>query len=275
MNIKRLFLLIITTLIFIQLILSKEAVFSFPDIIVIYGDNRSGHAQHRKIVNAILKVEPDIVFNTGDLVNDGASKYQWSLFESEISKILKISQYYPVIGNHEAGSELYFQYFDLPENEQWYSINKNEIHFIILNSNANLNRSSEQYHWLENDLKNMKKDIKFTVVLMHHPLYTTGFHEADEKGFRKSLEPLFSKYGVDLVFSGHNHSYERSVVKNIYYIITGGGGAPLYKKESRSSYNQVFIEKYHFCKLSYFKGSLVIEVLDTNLKNIDQFQVKL
>jgi 3',5'-cyclic AMP phosphodiesterase CpdA len=126
---------------------------------------------------------------------------------------------------------------------------------------------------LKSDLEEAKKSFSFIVALFHHPPFSTGPHTEDEKGLRDTIVPIFESYGVDIVFSGHDHGYERSLYNGIYYIVTGGGGAPLYDQKRKSEYSQVFRKVYHFCELSVTADSLTVCVYDTLSNMIDRFSV--
>ena len=263
LNYKKLIILIsfIITLIFLLTSCSfLESQESSSSPIIIYGDSRTDHQTHQKIVNEIIKIKPSIVFHTGDLVEDGLNPAQWATFNEIISDLVKIAEFYPALGNHENNSPLYFDNFDLPNNERWYIVEKNNLHFIILDSNSDCSIDSEQYLWLEDDLQNINENIKFVIAIFHHPPFSTGPHTEDEKGLRQSIVPLFEQHGIDLVFNGHDHDYERSSYNDIYYIVTGGGGAPLRDQARTSPYSQLFIKTYHFCKLSLIDNKLIIEV---------------
>ena len=82
--------------------------------IVIYGDSRTGHKNHKRIVEAILKVKPRVVFHTGDLVNDGLDSKDWKIFNRITSELLTTAEFYPSMGNHENDSKLFFDNFSLP-----------------------------------------------------------------------------------------------------------------------------------------------------------------
>ncbi|MEA3307196.1 MAG: hypothetical protein U9Q34_05385, partial [Elusimicrobiota bacterium] len=88
------------------------------------------------------------------------------------------------------------------------------------------------------------------------------------------LAPLFEKYGVDIVFSGHDHSYERLYKNGIYYVIAGGGGAPLYDMTKKHENSQIYIKSYHYLTLSVKKNKLFFEVFNGEDKRIDSFKVK-
>ncbi len=242
--------------------------------IVIYGDTRTNHNDHRAVVRAIEQVHPQAVFHTGDLVADGRVEADWDTFFAITGHLLKTAAFYPTLGNHEHDSPLYYEHFDLPGNEQWYSVNIDSIKFIVLNSCTKTDRKSEQYKWLQNELKNTGPETKFTVAIFHHPPYSSGPHEEDEKHLRQSWGVLFRKYGVDAVFNGHDHDYERSKANGIYYIVAGAGGAPLYNKARDNIYGQVFDKTFSFCRLDRSGDTLKIEALDTLLNRIDYVEIE-
>jgi acid phosphatase len=129
------------------------------------------------------------------------------------------------MGNHERESPLYFDAFYFPGNKRWYSFDYGNVHFIALYAER---AAPEEEPWLKNDLAQTRQPWK--VVFLHYPLYSSG-HHGGTGGLRKELEPLLIQYGVDLVFCGHDHDYERFVVNNIVYIVDGGGGGSLYQAE--------------------------------------------
>lgn len=256
-----------------KLIFSPQVFMETSRAIVVYGDNRTNHDVHKRIVKEIIKIKPITVFNTGDLVEDGFNQAEWQIFNQEVAPITDISEYYPVLGNHERESKQFFSNFELPNNERWYSLDRQGIHFIILDTNFDLDEKSEQYQWLIEDLSNIDKKVNYVIAIFHYPPFSTGKHKEDEKNLRKKIIPLFEKNQVDMVFSGHEHNYERSNYRDIYFIVTGGGGAPLYDQTRTNKYSQKFIKKYHFCKLTIFNQRLIVEVFDSHNKHIDQFEI--
>jgi acid phosphatase type 7 len=252
----------------------REAPEPEPKKIVVYGDTRTHQDIHQRIVDTFMQLEPIAVFHTGDLVANGHNSQQWELFNRVTADMRSKTEFYPALGNHEGNSKLYFDNFQLPNNERWYSVRKNNIHFIILDTNTSLKPDSEQYQWLIQDLKSIGPDIKFTVGIFHHPPFSTGKHPQDVKGLRSTILPLFEQYGVDVVFSGHDHNYERSLYNGIYYIVAGGGGAPLYKQKKSSPYSQVFFSTYHFCVLTIQDDRLNVEVLGEDMAVLDKFAIQ-
>lgn len=252
----------------------KELIEQRKSCIIVYGDTRTNHNIHREIVNSIIKLKPIAVFHTGDLVSNGNKENQWNIFNDIVKDLLKTTKFYPALGNHEKNSHLYFDNFELPNNERWYTVDIGNIHFIILDTNPKIEKNSKQYKWLENDLKIIKSNIKYKIAIFHHPPFSSGPHREDEKDLRKSIVPLFEKYGLDIAFNGHDHVYERLFLNNIFYIVTGAGGAPLYEKKRELPFSQKFISKYSFCCMYKKKNKLIVDVFDRKLKLIDTFYIK-
>ncbi len=243
--------------------------------IVVYGDTRTGHNEHRRLVNLIMNLKPLSVFHVGDLVNDGNIQSDWDTLNAIIGPLRAITEYFPALGNHEHQSPLFFANFELPHNEQWYSINRNHIHWIILNTCVAIAPGSEQYRWLENDLANVPDSIKFIIPVFHHPPYSTGPHTEDEMGLRTILVPLFQQYDkIGIVFTGHDHDYEKSFCGGIYYIVTGGGGAPLRDQARTHPCSQLFLKTYEFCMVQIVDNMMYVKVIDKNNNIIDRIELQ-
>ncbi len=241
--------------------------------ILIYGDSRTGHTTHQNLVNKMLVTNPKLTLHTGDLVSTGDSATDWNNFNNITSELRSETSFYPTIGNHELPIADYLTNFVLPNNEQWYSVDDNNVHYIILDSTTDISLGSAQYTWLENDLNNIGGDINFTVAVFHHPPYNTGAHDEDDAGFQTDIIPLFESKDVDIVFNGHDHNYERSFVNGIYYVVAGGGGAPLYNQTRSSDYSQVFLKKNCFSRMIVKETQLTIQTYDQNLTKIDEFVI--
>ena len=223
-----------------------------PFTIAAYGDTRSDRAAHQAVVDSIIEHKPDLVINSGDLVRDGTVLSQWDVFFDTTKELMKSVPYYPVLGNHERNAQYYYDFFSLPagggkENEQWYSFDYGNTHFVCLDSNDR--RSKEQLAWLEDDLERASKQAQWIVVVFHHPPYSSGSHGSQFATMPNWLN-AFEAFGVNLVINGHDHQYERSFRNGIWYIVSGGGGAPLRKVNSKPNPYQVYAEStYHFCRI--------------------------
>jgi acid phosphatase type 7 len=242
-------------------------------VVVVFGDTRTNHEVHRTIVKDIMHYKPLAVFHTGDLVYNGHKNSQWLLFREISAPIIDSSRFYPSFGNHERHSKIMSGDFSVPNNGKWYGVNIGKVHFTVIDNYSDFSKGSEQYQWLLNDLASAG-NYRFRVVVMHLPVYTSGPHKSKLKKIRKYLVPLFEKYNVSVVFSGHVHCYEKAFSNHIYYITTGGGGAPLYPKLNDAPESQLYIRTYNFCTLKVKENTLQIQALDTNMRVIDEVMVK-
>jgi 3',5'-cyclic AMP phosphodiesterase CpdA len=230
---------------------------------------------HEWLMEGMASIAPEAVFHTGDLVNNGLIADQWITFNNIASQLPSGTPIYPALGNHENESQYYFDNFDLPGNERWYSIDDIDgYNFIVLDTESALSVASSQYQWLQSELSSSVSSTDFTIVNFHYPLYSTGYHGSDDKHIAADLLPLFGQYGVDAVFNGHDHDYERSTVSGIRFIVSGGGGAPLRNQRGTSTYSELYVKAYHFCVL-YFdgEGKLKVDVWSDKVQLIDRFTI--
>jgi acid phosphatase type 7 len=255
------------------LAMASPAAAAQTETIIVYGDTRTNHDVHRKIVSHIITFRPVAVISTGDQVNDGRVPGEWVVFNEIIAPIRKTSEFYPLLGNHERNADLYFNNFQLTGNQRWYSVRKGPIIFFMLDSNSLIGPGSNQHAWLENELRNVPKDVTFVAVVYHHPAISSGPYP-DEKNLQKRLLPLLEKFKVDIVFAGHEHVYERSFKAGITHITTGGGGAPLHFQLRHNPYGQVFLAVHHFCVLQVTGQTLDVRVYDMEMALIDEFSLK-
>jgi len=240
--------------------------------IVVYGDSRSDASTHRKIVDRILLIKPVAVFHTGDFVYDADDRKDWEDTNLVLKPLIDAIPFFAAAGNHEEESNAYYDNFVLPGNEKWYSLNIANAHFLVLNTNLALDPESEQYAWAAQDLETASTS-DFIIVIAHHPLLSVSKHSGTKLEAADALASLFERYRVSAVFSGHEHNYERFSRNGIDYIITGGGGAPLYDKITDNQYLQQFIKAYHFCALNLAGKRLDLDIYDENGIILDKFTI--
>lgn len=202
----------------------------------VYGDSRSNPAAHSAVATAILQSDPEFVIHVGDIVHEGGDHAAWGReFFAPAADLIKSVAVYPALGNHDYEGDpealQYRSFFALPSaSERWYSFNHGCAHFVCLDTciPSDYAPGSEQRLWLADDLA-AAQDSPWTFVFFHHPPYTASDGHSDDVGVQADLVPLFEEHGVDMVFSGHTHAYERYTQSGIVYIVTGGGGAPLHR----------------------------------------------
>ncbi|MFN8626002.1 MAG: metallophosphoesterase family protein [Candidatus Binatia bacterium] len=280
---------------------SEDAVFrvapdaSTPFSFVVYGDSRHPATSdgawdtHAKVAQAIHAARPDLVLHTGDLTLDGRQHKRWlTEFFAPAKSLFSDTPLYATMGNHEANAHWFYDFFSLPPPENYYSFDYGNTHFIVLDSYANvkgvadfgvIGKDSAEYRWLVNDLKSSK--AKWKIVTLHHPIYDSSFQsDPGSLQLRQLLSPLFEQYGVDLVFNGHDHLYERSypmragkvdLKHGIPYITSGGGGAELHQFLQRKKAEFVVTGQVvpHYCVVAVANGLLEMKVFDLDGRLID------
>lgn len=206
-----------------------------PFQFLLYGDTRTRHDVHRRVMTEILKHGiPDFVLHTGDLVADGNDTSLWPIFFDIERDLLRQTVFYPSLGNHERDTH-YFQDF-FRHDAPYYSFDWGNAHFVVINSDiANVSASqrerdafwAEQTRWLEDDLASHQgADYRF--VIAHHPPFTAVARRQGDNPQMTALVPMFEQYHVSAGMFGHDHNYQHYLKNGIHYVISGGGGAPLY-----------------------------------------------
>ena len=278
---------------------SSSTAFNF----VVLGDTRSQPTKHKEVVTAMAKEKGVRFFiNTGDLVSSGEIASQWDEFFKLEAAVLARLPLFPVIGNHDEKSgkaTLYVKQFVLPTNskdpEEYYSFNYGNSHFLVLDGHVNMGNqilcaiklalkgqiggecfSDKQEAWLLNDLKAAAANpkIEHTFVFVHSGPYTSKPGRTGNAQMRALLGEL-KKYKVTMIFSGHDHYYEHGTSGNgIPYVITGGGGAPLYTLGAPSFqphkviYNKV---TYHYTLVEVNGSYIKITVRTPQGIKLEQF----
>jgi predicted MPP superfamily phosphohydrolase len=140
-------------------------------------------------------------------------------FEAPYKALLDAKvEFYAALGNHDDPNQRLYKPFNMG-GKRYYSFKKGNVRFFALDSNY---MDPAELSWLEEELKSSGSDWK--IAYFHHPLYSSGMH-GSQTDLRKVLEPLFVKYGVQAVFSGHEHFYQRIKPQSgITYFVSGGGG---------------------------------------------------
>ncbi len=208
----------------------------------IIGDSGTGNDNARQVLNAYLNYKASKYTDVWLMLGDNAygsgtdAQYQSAVFNI-YQPILEQTPLWSAFGNHDSYSVdpvtetgPYFDIFSFPENgevggvpsgkEAYFSHDYGRIHFISLNTNIqSLEGNADMMKWLQADLEENKSDWLF--AYSHHPPYSKGSHNSDIENdlinMRKHILPLLESHGVDLVFSGHSHSYERSFFINGHY----------------------------------------------------------
>jgi len=163
----------------------------------------------------------DFVLMMGDNIYGSKTPQDFARkFELPYKTLLdgKVS-FYASLGNHDVPQELQYKPFNM-NGQRYYSFKKGNVRFFALDSNY---MDPDQLKWLSEQLQNSNDEWK--VAFFHHPLYSSASAHGSSVELRGILEPLFQKYGVQVVFSGHDHVYERMAPqKGISYFTEGSSG---------------------------------------------------
>ena len=175
----------------------------------------------------------DFVIMVGDNLYGGSASADdfKTKFEGPYAQLLgdKV-KFYAALGNHDNPTERNYKDWNM-DGQRYYTwraspgglakIGSPGVRFFALDSNY---MDKPQLDWVEAELK--KSTSEWKIAFFHHPLYSSGKTHGSSLDLRSQLEPLFMKYGVSVVFTGHDHFYERVKVQNgIYYWVCGAGGS--------------------------------------------------
>jgi 3',5'-cyclic AMP phosphodiesterase CpdA len=253
-----------------------------PFQFVVYGDTRTRHDVHRKVIAGILgHSNPDFIVHTGDLVENGADPSLWPVFFDIERELLRKTAFFPSLGNHERNDRLYYDFLDA--SAAYYSFNWGTSHFIVLDSDiGNVSKSDfaskafweEQVRWLEEDLRGSQlADRRF--VIAHHPPMTAVTRRQGDNPHMTALMPMFEKYKVTAAFFGHDHNYQHYLKNGIHYFITGGGGAPLYDVDKPPEGITRKVESVeHFLNVKVDGSAVRVEAIKFNGDPLETTEIK-
>lgn len=214
----------------------------------------------------------DFVFTTGDNVYpDGhPSRFDEAFYEPYECLTGDGVTFHAVLGNHDAQTdngrpEIKDDAFGMDGRN--YVVRTNGVRFVMIDSNkVNMDFLRRATRAREGDL--------WTVVAMHHPVYSPGDGHGSEAGFRPKLPRLFRNRGVDLVLQGHDHIYAvTKPLRGIRYVVTGGGGAGLYGCTSKP-FNARCEERHHFLYVTATADELTVEAVPPKGKVFHTFSTE-
>ena len=174
--------------------------------------------------------------------------------------------FYASLGNHDDPTQRFYKPFNM-NGERFYTFKKGDARFFALDSNY---MDQPQLKWIEEQLSGAND--RWKIAFFHHPLYSSGARHGSEVDLRTRLEPLFVKYGVDIVFAGHEHFYERIVPQKGIYYFTQGGSAKL--REGNIRVNSALTAKGYdtdnvFMVAELGKDSMQFQVLSRTGRRVD------
>jgi predicted MPP superfamily phosphohydrolase len=198
---------------------------SEPLRFAVIGDNGTGDSEQydigRQMAAHYARFPFDMVLMLGDNLYSRPSPQEFSkAFERPYKPLLERGvRFYAILGNHDAPGNRLYPGFNM-EGRRYYTHSRGLARFFGLDTNV---LDAAQLAWLEDALKSSSEPWK--IVFFHHAIYSNGKRHGSDVELRVRLEPLFVKYGVSVVFSGHDHIYERlKPQKGITYFVQGASG---------------------------------------------------
>lgn len=191
----------------------------------VIGDTGSGTSKQSDVGNMMVKYRAafpfEFVLMMGDNLYGGETPQDFEKkFSEPYRKLLADKvKFYATLGNHDQPLQVNYENFNM-NGKEYYRFKKGNVAFYSLNSNY---MDKKQVAWLESELA--KDTSEWKVCFFHHPPYSSAKKHGSDDQLREVVEPIFLKYGVDVVLTGHDHVYERlKPQKGIYYFVSGAGG---------------------------------------------------
>lgn len=250
-----------------------------------YGDSRSFPDAHNLLAAAINSTFAEgyqtLAVCVGDYCDNGGEEESWDneYFSPDLKNVRKLMGSVALqgtIGDHEDdgdGGKLYRKYFNYEYQNPFgknFAFNYGPALFISIDQFSSMAKSGAQYKWIENLLATTTKKWKF--AFMHFPGWSTGAHD-NNTTVQNVLQPLFEKYKVSIVFTGHNHIYARGTVDGVKHVTTGGGGAPLYdpRPDNENPNIEAYKKDYHYCKINIEGDKLTFQAVLMDGTVFDEF----
>ncbi|HYN09837.1 MAG TPA: metallophosphoesterase [Vicinamibacterales bacterium] len=189
------------------------------------GDNGTGGRPQYDVAQQMVKARAvfpfDFVIMLGDNMYGGQTPADFvKKFEQPYAALLTAGvKFQASLGNHDQAENINYKLYNM-NGQRYYSYARGNVRLFVLDSNQ---MDQKQLAWIDTSLRDAREDWK--ICYFHHPLYSNADRHGASVDLRVLLEPIFVKHGVNVVFSGHDHVYERiKPQKGIYYFVSGAAG---------------------------------------------------
>jgi hypothetical protein len=260
---------------------------------IAFGDSGVGSAEQEQLA-ALMGADAfdlalhagDVAYGTPDGLGGGTHQTLHDWFFETYRDWLRSRPAFPSLGNHDSRSSNldgrpYLDMFTLPANgrsasypdheERYYSFDYGPIHFVALDTELAFQdtaRRAAQLSWLESDLAATAQPWK--VVYFHRSPFSAGGEHGSDLAVRAAFAPIFERYGVQLAISAHEHIYERTIPWRVgstgtpvTYIVTGGGGGPLYPAGT-AAWTAASASRHHYVRAAADTCVLSLEAVGLN-----------
>jgi hypothetical protein len=237
-------------------------------VFALMGDSGSGDMSQKAVAQSMLTYFTTarrfpFVLMLGDNLYD--DDYTGEFTEPYKPLLDRGVTFYAALGNHDRDLQIHFKPFNMNDRD-YYTFDRGNARFAVLNSNHASDPA--QTKWLDTVFTDAGD--KWRICYFHHPLYSSGQH-ADESRevIRPALEPALTRNRVNVVFSGHEHEYERVAPQHgIRYFVSGGGGRNLYDVHPQP-FDEVAVSEHHFMVAEIAGDRLFFEAITPAQKVLD------
>ncbi len=202
---------------------------------LVIGDTGTGDSYQNQVAQRIAEAHKSFPFEFAIMLGDnlygseGPSAYL-NKFERPYKPLLDAGvKFYASLGNHDEPAQRFYKPFNM-DGKRFYKFSKGGVDFFVLDSTY---MTPQQIAWLKTELE--RSNANWKIAYFHHPIYSSGERHGAELDLQVLVEPLFLQNGVDVVFSGHEHFYERIKPQKGIVYITQGGGAKLRRGNLRDN----------------------------------------
>jgi predicted phosphodiesterase len=204
---------------------------------LVIGDAGTGDGMQRAVAAKIAETHKTFPFDFAIMLGDNLyGRENAKAYENKFTKPFRPLldsgvKFYAALGNHDEPSQRFFKPFNMDEKRYYtHTHGGDDVEFFVLDSTY---MTPQQVDWLEDELRGSR--AKWKIPYMHHPLYSSGEKHGSERDLQELIEPLFQEHGVDVVFAGHEHFYERLKPQKGIVYITQGGAAKLRRGNIRDN----------------------------------------
>jgi len=227
---------------------------------VAYGDCRHQPKVHRKVAAAMAASGGKLFLVTGDLTDAPDEEASWAEFRDIVKDVRAKGPYYCSFGDHDSGSKDLFLK-ELGMTKPYFDKVEGDYHLFILDSRDKF-RDKDQVEWLKKTASASKSKHKFAVF--HHPPFMIDADRGKEAdAIRPNIHPLLAELKFCAAFCGHQHAFYSTKRDGVRYVVTAGGGAPLWKIDpTLGGPGDLFRRFHHFVGLKDLGPKIEAHVID-------------
>ena len=235
------------------------------------GDNGTGDRPQYEVAQQMTRLHSEFPFDLVIMLGDNMYGSQrpadfTSKFEQPYAPLLSIGvKFQAALGNHDTPEQIFYKPYNM-NGQRYYTYTRNNVRFFALDSTL---MDRKQVAWIESALRDSREDWK--ICYFHHPLYSNAARHGSSVDLRILIEPIFVKYGVNVVFSGHDHVYERiQPQKGINYFVSGAAGQLRPGNMRRSSQTEAsFDQDQSFMAVEISGTDMFFQAISRTGKTVD------